>query len=56
MTAQIIPFPSKAKPRVVPIRTGYDFEQEYREAWERAFRKSQSSDLPCDSQPPEGAA
>ena len=51
----VIKFPKPYRPHPV-IRTGYDFEQEYREAWERAFRKSQSSDLPCDSQPPEGVA
>ena len=60
MTATVIPFPSKAKPRrcfaeatqgrpVEPTR-GYDFEQEYREAWERAFSRSRGSDRPCDQE------
>ena len=60
--SNVIPFPARPKPRVVPIRTGHDFEQEYREAWERAFKnrrgqsdiddmRSSLGERPCDQEP-----
>ena len=55
MTAIIYRPDFKPRPRPVEPTRGYDpFERERQALLDSMF--PQSSDLPCDSQPPEGAA
>jgi hypothetical protein len=55
MSAEIIPFPSKAKPRPVPAASPDSWwEREMQDALRRVFGATNSR--PCDSEPPEGAA